>query len=130
MRYHDSFPGVKRPGCEFDHSPAPNVEVKNESCTVALPVCLHGVYRDNCNFTFLPLPLFPFRSAMLISNEYPFLFSPFFLLVHPHITVQPIDHGNFSFCRAAVVNFPLQGYRSSVDIATGIGLDDLGFLSR
>jgi hypothetical protein len=47
------FLGVKRPGVEADHSPAPNAEVKTEwSYTSASPIYLHGVDRNNCNFTF------------------------------------------------------------------------------
>ena len=45
----DLFPGVKRPGCEVNHSPPSSVEVKNEwRCTAASPVCLHGVDRETC----------------------------------------------------------------------------------
>jgi len=36
--------GVKRLGCEADHSPPPSAEVKNVwSYTSSPPVCLHGV---------------------------------------------------------------------------------------
>jgi hypothetical protein len=36
--------GVKRPGCEVDHSPPSNYEVKNEcSYTNSLPTYPHGV---------------------------------------------------------------------------------------
>jgi hypothetical protein len=39
-----SFPGVKRPGRETDHSPPSNAEVKNAwSYTFAAPILLHGV---------------------------------------------------------------------------------------
>jgi len=34
-------PGVKWPGCEADHSPAPSAKVKN--VWRHSPVCLHGV---------------------------------------------------------------------------------------
>jgi hypothetical protein len=39
-----SFPGVKRPGREADHSPPFSTEVKNAwSCTYTPPIRLHGV---------------------------------------------------------------------------------------
>jgi hypothetical protein len=39
-----SFPGVKRPGCEADHSPLSSVEVKNAwSYTSTPPIRIHGV---------------------------------------------------------------------------------------
>jgi hypothetical protein len=39
-----SFPGVKRPGREADHSPPSSAEVKNEwSYTSTPPIRLHGV---------------------------------------------------------------------------------------
>jgi hypothetical protein len=48
-----SFSGLKWPGREVDHSPPPGAEVKNEwSCTFDLPICLHGVDRENF-FTFI-----------------------------------------------------------------------------
>jgi hypothetical protein len=47
----DSVPGVKRPGCEANHSPPSSAPPKNEGpYTSTPPTCLHGVYRDN--FTF------------------------------------------------------------------------------
>ena len=43
-----SFPGVKLPGRDFDHSPPHCAEVKNEwVCTSALPIRLHGFEREN-----------------------------------------------------------------------------------
>jgi hypothetical protein len=45
------FPGSKAAGCEFDHSPLPNAEVKTEwSYTSTPPVCLHHTDRDNVTF--------------------------------------------------------------------------------
>jgi len=43
--YQGLFPfEVKWPGCEADHSPAFNAEVKNaRSFTTIPPICLHGV---------------------------------------------------------------------------------------
>jgi hypothetical protein len=39
-----SFPGVKRPGREADHSSPSSAEVKNAwSYTSTAPICLHGV---------------------------------------------------------------------------------------
>ena len=40
--------GVKWPGCDVDHSPPSNAEVKNEwSYTSAHHICLHGVDRKS-----------------------------------------------------------------------------------
>ena len=48
-RYRGSFLGLKRPGRGVDRSPPSNYKGKNEwSCTSTPPVCLHGVYRENC----------------------------------------------------------------------------------
>jgi hypothetical protein len=50
--YQGSFPGVKRPGREVNHSPPSSAEVKNEwSYTSTPPICLHCVDREN--FAFL-----------------------------------------------------------------------------
>jgi hypothetical protein len=44
MATRGSFPGVRRPGCEADHSPPSSAEVKNAwSYTSTLPIRLHGV---------------------------------------------------------------------------------------
>jgi hypothetical protein len=49
--YWDSFPGLKRPGCEVDHSPLSTAGVKNEwRYSPASPVCLNGVDRGNSSF--------------------------------------------------------------------------------
>ena len=43
-----SFPGVKQPRREDNHSPSSSAEVKNEgSCTSASPIYLHGMEREN-----------------------------------------------------------------------------------
>jgi hypothetical protein len=56
-----SFPGVKRPGREADHSPESSAKGKNAwSYTFVLPVYLHDVVlvqRRN-SFTFLPSVVF------------------------------------------------------------------------
>ena len=40
------------PGCEVDHPSPSNVAVKNEwNHTFTLPLCLHGMEKDNCHFT-------------------------------------------------------------------------------
>jgi hypothetical protein len=64
-----SFPGVKQPRREADHSLPSSVKVKNAwSYTSTPPVCLHGVVlsygkqRDNFTFTFCLL------SKLLISD--------------------------------------------------------------
>jgi hypothetical protein len=44
MGTRGSFPGVKRPGREADHSPPSSAEAKNAwSYTSTTPICLHGV---------------------------------------------------------------------------------------
>jgi hypothetical protein len=46
--------GVKRPGCEADHSPLANAEVKKMWIIHPLPIRLRGVvlkHRDNFTFT-------------------------------------------------------------------------------
>ena len=49
--YLGSLPGIKRLTCEFDHSPPPSAEVKNEwSCASTPSICLHGIYRTRCRF--------------------------------------------------------------------------------
>jgi hypothetical protein len=43
------FPGVMRPRCEANHSLPSNTEVTNAwICVSAVPMSLHGVYRDMC----------------------------------------------------------------------------------
>lgn len=50
--YQGSFPAVKWPGCEADHTLPFSAEVKNKQIyTSTSPPCLYGVARDN--FTFL-----------------------------------------------------------------------------
>jgi len=47
-----SFPGLKWPGREVNHSPSPNVEVTNEwSCTSNSPTCLQCMGRKHYTFT-------------------------------------------------------------------------------
>jgi hypothetical protein len=49
------FPRVKRAGRDVNHSSPSSAEFKNEwSYTSALLICLHGLYRDNFTFTFIP----------------------------------------------------------------------------
>ena len=49
--YRGSLPGIKRLTCEFDHSPPPSAEVKNEwSCASAPAICLHGIHRTRSRF--------------------------------------------------------------------------------
>lgn len=49
--YKDSFPGAKWLGCEDNHWPPSNAEVRNECSYNSTPhVCLHGTDREN--FTF------------------------------------------------------------------------------
>ena len=43
-----SFPEVKWPGCEDDHSPLPGVEVQNGWRLPPLPICLHTVQKNRC----------------------------------------------------------------------------------
>jgi hypothetical protein len=47
--YQGSFPEVKRPGREVDHSSLSSAEAMNECSYTSTrpPVCLHGVDRDN-----------------------------------------------------------------------------------
>jgi hypothetical protein len=55
---------VKRPGCEANQSPI-SVEVENEwRYTSTPPICLHGLRRDNSNFTFIV-----FSAALLLMLE-------------------------------------------------------------
>jgi hypothetical protein len=50
--YRGYFPGVKRPGREFDHSPSSSVEVKNDCiCICTAAVYLNGVGRGTFTFT-------------------------------------------------------------------------------
>jgi hypothetical protein len=49
--YRGSFPGVKRPQREVDHSSPSSAVVRNEwSYTSAPPICLHGMDMDNSTF--------------------------------------------------------------------------------
>ena len=49
--YWGSFLGIKRPGCEINHSLRSSAEVKNKWIrTFADPICHHEVYRDKFNF--------------------------------------------------------------------------------
>ena len=53
--FHATLPGVRRPGCEADHSPLCSVGLGMNGDVSPLPHLshLHGVYRDN--FTFYVL---------------------------------------------------------------------------
>ena len=68
-----SFPDLKGPEWEVKHSPASNVEFKNEwSFTSTPPTFLYGVERDN--FNFLPLDEhrdnnLTFKYATLLSSQ-------------------------------------------------------------
>jgi hypothetical protein len=42
-----SLPGVKQPNREAGYSAAPNGGVMNERMYISIPMCLHGVYRNN-----------------------------------------------------------------------------------
>jgi hypothetical protein len=43
-----SFPGIKQPGCEVNHSPPPSAKDKNQcSYSSTSPVCLHEVGKEN-----------------------------------------------------------------------------------
>jgi hypothetical protein len=47
VRTGSSFPWVKQPGPEADHSTPSNAQVKNEYSNASThSLCLHGVYRD------------------------------------------------------------------------------------
>jgi hypothetical protein len=50
----DSFPGVKRPGKQADHSPAFSAEIKNGGAIPSLPVRLHGVALEHTDNFSLP----------------------------------------------------------------------------
>jgi hypothetical protein len=66
--------GVKRPGCEADHSPPSNADVKNAwSYTSAPPVRLHGVvfsfkkkHKDNFTFLHFIIKVLHFRTQKLL----------------------------------------------------------------
>jgi len=46
-----NFSGIKRPLLEFDHSPRPSADVKNEwGYTAIPPACLLGIEKDNFSF--------------------------------------------------------------------------------
>jgi hypothetical protein len=48
--------GVQWPGHNVKHSSPSNAEVRNEwNYTSTLPVCLHGVNRENITFTFIAM---------------------------------------------------------------------------
>jgi hypothetical protein len=65
MGTRGSFPGVKRPGREADHSP-PSAEVKNAwSYTATPPVGLHGVV---LSYTQGQLYLYPFFLNWLLQS--------------------------------------------------------------
>jgi hypothetical protein len=55
--YRLTFPGIKRPGREVDHSPQPSAEVKNEWSYTSNPsICFHDVNGAN-SYLLLYLPL-------------------------------------------------------------------------
>ena len=52
--YRNSFPGIKRPGREVNHSPPSSFAVKNGWNRASVPqLCVHAVERDNF---FFPIP--------------------------------------------------------------------------
>ena len=52
--YRGSFPRVKRPGPEADHSSSSSTEIENEWSDTSTPsIRLHGMDREN--FTFIPI---------------------------------------------------------------------------
>jgi hypothetical protein len=42
-----SFPGVKQPRCEVNHSPSSSAEVKNEGSCTSASIYLHDMDREN-----------------------------------------------------------------------------------
>ena len=60
--------GVNWPGLHLDHSPPPRVEVNSGNSRCVLSWRKQGPL-------FLPVPLPPYRSVMLVSNQYPFTFA-------------------------------------------------------
>jgi hypothetical protein len=51
--YWSSFPGIKRPGCEVDHSPPSNAEIKNEWSYTSAPLYAFMAWTDRTPyFTF------------------------------------------------------------------------------
>jgi len=51
--YQNSFPRVKRPEHEADHSPPSSAKTKNDwICTSTPSICLQGVDRHNFTFAF------------------------------------------------------------------------------
>jgi hypothetical protein len=51
--YLDSFPGVRQPGRDVDHSPPPSAEVKNERGYTSTPSCMAS-WRIRDIFAILP----------------------------------------------------------------------------
>jgi len=65
-----SLLGVKRLGCEVDHSPPSNTEFKNKrSFTYALLMQLHGVTKENSTFYCLFLAQQPPAVQGLLIHE-------------------------------------------------------------
>jgi hypothetical protein len=58
--YRGFSPGVKRPGCEVNHSPPPSTEKRNKwSYTSTPPTFLHAEDKDNFTFDLLGVPFEP-----------------------------------------------------------------------
>jgi hypothetical protein len=94
--YQGSFPGVKWPGREVNHSPASSAKIKNEwSYTSAIPICHHGMDREN--FIFYHLIQLEFNHPNVIWTV-PILklllchfYIPLFLyLLNPHIPISSL----------------------------------------
>jgi len=93
--YRGSSPDVKRPGCEFDHSPPPSAEIKNGWIYTSPPLYV-VMARTGTNLTFLrcqgccpllcdwylhtaplpllffpPLPLTPLLCSFFVSHSLP-----------------------------------------------------------
>ena len=66
------FADVNRPRREVDHSPPPNVKVKNEwSYTSAPPICLNYVDRDNFTVTLLYVYIYITKSCVQSTENLP-----------------------------------------------------------
>jgi hypothetical protein len=67
--YRLSFPRVKRPCREVNHSPPTSAEFKNEcSYTSTPPIYLHGVDRDAFTFTYTTHDVTSFKMAILMTQ--------------------------------------------------------------
>jgi hypothetical protein len=71
-RYRGSFPGVKRPGREADHSP-PSVEVKMRGAISPLPQCAFMAWylvkhMDNCTISFSVIVTVPSHLCLCLPS--------------------------------------------------------------